>query len=1021
MAIVCEHCRRTLEFSGEPPKFCAYCGVRLNVVAQTTVSAPPGATLAGTTAAYEGSPDTIPDEARFATPPASVGGYRLLRQLGAGGMGTVYEAECSTTGQRVAVKLLGAPLTAHPTALERFRQEGQLASLIAHPRCVFVLAAEEEAGRPYIVMELMPGETLRDLVERRGPLPPLEAVAKILDVVEGLREAHRLGIVHRDVKPSNCFLMPDGRVKVGDFGLSKSLTGDVNLTQTGAFLGTVLFASPEQVRGEGVGYAADVYSTCATLYFLLTGRAPFEHANAGAVVAKVVSEDPPSVRQLRPDVPRRLEKIVLKGLERDKAKRWQTLDDLHAALRSLIPGRMTRGSLGLRFAAYLIDSIVLFLLNVLVALAFRLGREEFVGDRSWVGDWLGMALEFAYFAVAEGVWGAGVGKLCLRLRVCPVGGTEPPPWSQLLLRTAVFVGCLHVFNIDHLLGLPDTLVLVFWVGAVAALLAPMRSRNGYRGLHELASGTRVVQLPWTLRRRPLRAVRERYAPRPLPPERYPAEVGPFHVRGLMREDDSGAVLLAGDPGLGREVHLWLRPAGAAPLPPARRSLARPTRTRWLAGGETGGRVWDAFFAPPGCPLADLVTPHAALGWTEARFILEQLAEELHDARADGTLPAEVGLDQFWVLPDGRVQLLDFDLDQRPGCPPDDAGALELLRQSAVLALEGAGRPEGAPPAPIRAPVPRHAVELLDHLLGVREPFASLAEFRTALAETHDRPTEATRSLRAAHVGVQAVFLALGVVGMLAFSGLFGLFDLTFRWDHVQRGEAALAMLRDPAAVQEKLRPVLRRYDFDGQLEERLEQQLAEDRAQLRERLHGANLAEHILFNLIQQATAREDRDIGRAGFVNVAERARPELDLGPTVQESPGREHSPERFREVFEGYGVLPYAVLAAFPVIWVVWAFLTRGGLVLRLMGLALVRPDGRKASRWQCAWRALLVWVPVVVPLAACIWVKVYAPQMRFLHTGLWWLAEAVLLGEVILAVLRPQRAPHDRLAGTALVPL
>src|SRR5262249_55375711 len=185
---------------------------------------------------------------------------------GSGGMGTVYEAKGEHTGQRVAVKLLAAPFAAQSHSLERFRQEGQLASLIAHPRCVFVLAADEEAGRPYIVMELMPGDTLRDLIERRGPLPPAEAVAKILDVIDGLREAHRLGILHRDVKPSNCFLLPDGRVKVGDFGLSKSLAADTGLTQTGTFLGTVLYASPEQVRGEGIDYAADVYSVCATLY-----------------------------------------------------------------------------------------------------------------------------------------------------------------------------------------------------------------------------------------------------------------------------------------------------------------------------------------------------------------------------------------------------------------------------------------------------------------------------------------------------------------------------------------------------------------------------------------------------------------------------------------------------------------------------------------------------------------------------------------------------------------------------------
>src|SRR5208337_2581168 len=144
--------------------------------------------------------------------------------------------------------------------LLRFRQEGKLASSLAHPRCVFVLAADEEAGRPYIVMELMPGANLDDLVRDKGPLPPEQAIAKILDVIDGLGEAHRLGLVHRDVKPSNCFLEADGRVKIGDFGLSKSLVNDSQLTRTGAFLGTPLYASPEQIRKDRVDLQTDVYS-----------------------------------------------------------------------------------------------------------------------------------------------------------------------------------------------------------------------------------------------------------------------------------------------------------------------------------------------------------------------------------------------------------------------------------------------------------------------------------------------------------------------------------------------------------------------------------------------------------------------------------------------------------------------------------------------------------------------------------------------------------------------------------------
>ena len=137
--------------------------------------------------------------------------------------------------------------------------------------------------------------------------------------------AHRLGVVHRDVKPSNCFLEANGRVKVGDFGLSKALVGGDALTQTGAFLGTPLFASPEQIKSEAVGPQSDLYSAAATLYCLLTGHAPFQGGDSAATLARIVSEAPPPMRSLRSDLPAALDKVVLRGLERDRTKRWRDL------------------------------------------------------------------------------------------------------------------------------------------------------------------------------------------------------------------------------------------------------------------------------------------------------------------------------------------------------------------------------------------------------------------------------------------------------------------------------------------------------------------------------------------------------------------------------------------------------------------------------------------------------------------------------------------------------------------------
>ena len=182
MTLTCPRCHRSLstDDGGDAPSFCMYCGHKLRQEAK------PFALMR--TGSYE--PGRGLRRRRYRSllnpRPQSIGGYRLLRLLGSGGMGTVYEAEAPGSGQHVAVKLLSSRLASSPASIERFRQEGRLASQVAHPRCVFVLSADTDAGRPYIVMELMPGETLKDLVDQRGPLPPDVAITRILDVVDGL-------------------------------------------------------------------------------------------------------------------------------------------------------------------------------------------------------------------------------------------------------------------------------------------------------------------------------------------------------------------------------------------------------------------------------------------------------------------------------------------------------------------------------------------------------------------------------------------------------------------------------------------------------------------------------------------------------------------------------------------------------------------------------------------------------------------------------------------------------------------
>ncbi|MDP7205219.1 MAG: serine/threonine-protein kinase, partial [Pirellulaceae bacterium] len=225
----------------------------------------------------------------LASIPERIGNYRLIRQLGAGGMGCVYEAEELTSGQRVAVKVVLPELVTSDEAIDRFRQEGQLASTISHPNCVFVLEADQAGDYPYIVMELVKGTDLDEHIKAHGPLELMDALRKTVDIVEGLEEAHRIGVIHRDVKPSNCFLTGDGRIKIGDFGLSRTLAEDAQLTRTGSFIGTPLYASPEQIRNDELDGRTDVYSVASTLYFMLAGQAPFHGGDPISTMARIVA------------------------------------------------------------------------------------------------------------------------------------------------------------------------------------------------------------------------------------------------------------------------------------------------------------------------------------------------------------------------------------------------------------------------------------------------------------------------------------------------------------------------------------------------------------------------------------------------------------------------------------------------------------------------------------------------------------------------------------------------------------
>ncbi len=1059
--LACPRCGHVLAFTDVRPRFCSACGSALpppseenTAAADPPAEAPTLPPVPAATGSAEGEPE-------------SVGGYRLVRRLGGGGMGTVYEAE-DAAGRRLALKLIAPGQELSADAVERFRREGRLASALSHPRCVFVYAADEDAGRPYIVMELMPGDTLADEVRDRGPLPTAEAVEKALDVLDGLREAHRLGIVHRDVKPSNCFVAADGRVKVGDFGLSKSLTADGRLTQTGSFLGTPLYASPEQVKGEAAGPQSDVYSLAATLYCLLAGRAPFEGGDAAATLARIAADPAPPLRAVRPEVPPGLERAVLRGLERDRRRRWRDLGEFRAALLPFKPGGEEGATPELRFTAYVTDSVFLAVLGYIV-LRFLSGETgpnpptagwESIRRESAVGFATGTALGLGYFGLTEWLWGCTPGKRLLRLRVRGPTGPERPAGIRVLARYGAYqlltgVGTLALLvtpapaarlraadTMDDALRLSVISTLCSLAG-LALLLSTMRRRNGWRCLHDVLSGTRVVRLPEPARH----AIPAAPAPpdRPTRAEDLPGRVGPFAVRGALRGDDGARVLSGEDPVLGRSVILWLRRPAGAPPAPARRECARPARPRWLAGGEQDGWRWDAFPAMPGESLADLVTREGPLSWPQFRPVLEQLVEELAAADDDGTLPRPLTVGQVWVRPGGDVALLDVALrpEGGPGGGGDeDRPPLALACEAAVLALEGRPRPAAGR---VRAAVPEHAARLLGRLAGAGKPYRDVEELRAALAATRDKPAEVRRPRRAAQVValgllhfvglVMSVFMVLVAGAVLPF-GLLALLD-EGRQGPLRQLEvgAARDFVGGVLAPPVLARPVAA-YQFgaDVELGERLRDRLDRDERQLRERIGRAGqltrgpleVIQEVGAELKRQAQQEETGTPGPGAYTLVPFRP------GPWFREAAERRAS-ARLRDEMGGARfalAVPVYLPLFWLALWVASAFVFRGGLTHWRMGLSLVRADGRRAGRLRCAWRALLVWGPVTAVLVAVaradVWywtADIAASRVVWaavLVEGLRWVALALLVAYPVLAILYPRRGLHDWLAGTYLVP-
>ena len=926
------------------------------------------------------------------------GPYRIGRLLGRGGMGEVYEAEHLEQGRRVALKVLGQHMQ-DPKDRARFLREGQLAASISHPHTVYIFGSEVIAGAPVIAMELLPGGTLRDRVSREGPLAPGAAVDATLQVVAGLDAANAAGILHRDVKPANCFVDRDGTVKVGDFGLSIStLARDVSdLTVKGTFQGTPEYASPEQLRGRPLDVRSDIYAVGGLLYYLLTGRPPFDERSLVDLVARVTSEQPRSPRVWRRRVPRGLAAIVLRCLAKDPASRPASYAALADDLRVFGSKAPTPATLALRFAAGVVDAVLLAVftlpLTAFTTIEATSNSASFgVGIHS--SPWANV-VAFLYFVLLEGVGDGSIGKRLFGLRVAGVTVARAG-LARAVGRAALFVGTVWLATAvvtpgaNQLTRMAKVLTFLpgFWLGALLFLTA--RRRNGFAAFHDQVTGTRVV-LRQIRDVRPVAAVNREPVEAADRPRR---RCGPYEVLRPLGATPDGEILLGFDRVLGRLVWLHIVAVGTPPVGQSIRDAGRPGRLRWLTGQRAAGNAWDAYEALDGMPLAASETPQP---WSTVKHWLVDLARELQ-ASADERSAFRLALDRVWITRANRAVLLDFGAPGLADRPITDiASPHAFLHAAANRALAG----NGPPPAGARRLLPLRARAALAGLART-EPAAmpDVVGRLEALEVRVDRVTRDRRAVAMALVGLPQILFLLALLTMAPVLASLLRPDVM----PALASLGALAGADNKTGVDaERLRTAL-----EMNIAGRLGSKVAQDafwRTPATVRLESAwrPLARRALAH--HPAVSREDL-------------AKAVATLHELDEDIPGR--------EVVVGIVVeLEAWLLAAVACMALLSAFAFRGGFWLRLTGLAVVNQDGTEVSRRRAAWRSIVAFLPVWLVLAG---LAVLSPagvgpldlDPNMTHWPFLLLAVPPIWAGAAWAIVRPERGLQDRIAGTWLVP-
>jgi len=511
-------------------------------------------------------------------------------------------------------------------------------------------------------MELAVGGTLKDLVYDRGRLTPIKAVDAIIQVLRGLEAAHSIGILHRDIKPSNCFVDGEGNVKIGDFGLSISTSVDINrdVSTTGSFVGTPSFASPEQLRGQALDVRTDIYSVGATLYFLLVGRPPFEGRDLLNLATQILEKQPESPRRLVESVPKGLAEIVIRCLSKNPSSRFASCHELRLALVPFSSEGGQPARLGTRVIAGAVDwGAFLLLFSFLII------------SRLYTHHPVNRIIQLIFLATVVGSFillgkrGTTIGKKLFGINV--VGPEKGRPGIlRVLLRFVIYSGMVVIIQATyrrfHPMSLPLWAASLFanMVGPASVLLPfiTARRKNGFAGLHDILTKTRVVNVP----RPEVRALAiTKSETTMVGAKQY---IGPYLVIASDKRSTSELVA-AYDEKLKRMIWIHLLPHDTPEQDKSRRELARKLRLRWINGKRSAEQSWDAYEAPSGTPL--LNDDCLGLVWSQVRVWLEIIVEEIRSGPINQSLPAILSLDRVWVTHSGDIKLLDFrapGIDQR---------------------------------------------------------------------------------------------------------------------------------------------------------------------------------------------------------------------------------------------------------------------------------------------------------------------------------------------------------------------